>query len=97
MTRQANFILFSIKRDAVLIKDVGPWTECLSVTNDAEAVVARLVRGFVGFRLKPGQRLFYIDSEGSLDEITHEDGCFTGFRPGPGRGYKDWMDKEFPL
>ena len=55
-------------------EDVG-----MSVTNDAENVVAEL---FENGLLNNGKRLFYYDSEGQLDEILHEEGKFTGFAPG---------------
>ena len=54
----------------------------MSVTNDAEAVVAELTeRG----RLRDGKRLFYYDSDRNLDELCHSGGRFTGFAPGPRR------------
>lgn len=61
------------------IRDLGPWDRFPSVTNDAENVVAEL-----RMKLKAGQRLFYYDSEGRLDEIViDERGNFAGFRAGP--------------
>ena len=75
---------FEVIRDDLLmanplvIRDVGPWDQHLSVTNDAERVVEELVqRG----KLPPGRRLFYYDSEGQLDEIVVRAGRFAGFRP----------------
>jgi len=85
-TRQANFEILSIHPDRVVIRDQGPWNECLTVTNDAENVVKRLVRGFGGLRLHD-RRLFYIDSEGSMDEILIKDVKFAGFAPGPGKSF----------
>lgn len=63
--------------DRILIKDIGK--DCMSVTNDAEAVVRDLHRnGMLGER-----RLLYIDSEGSVDELKHDGkGVFQGFAPG---------------
>lgn len=50
-----------------------------TVTNDAEAVVDYLLKtGKLGAR-----RLFYYDTEGQLDEITHDGQKFTGFKAGP--------------
>lgn len=62
-----------------VIRDLGTGNE-LSVTNDAENVVAQVVA------LKsyaPGQRLLYFDSDGQLDELKIKDGKFDGFAPGP--------------
>jgi hypothetical protein len=55
----------------------------MSVTNDAEAVIESLVREGL---LPAGRRLFYYDSDGGLDEITHKNGAFVDFAPGPKRG-----------
>ncbi len=52
----------------------------LSVTNDAEAVVAYLFRAGT---LRDGRRLFYYDTDGNLDELLIKDGKFAGFAPGP--------------
>ena len=65
----------------LIITDIGG-PRCMTVTNNAEAVVEDLVsRG----KLPPGRRLMYYDSEGELDEIVVHDGAFAGFKPGPGR------------
>lgn len=66
--------------DAIVIRDVGPWDQHLSVTNDAERVVAELAEWL------NGRRLFYYDSDNALDEIVITDGRFAGFLPGPRRG-----------
>ncbi len=61
-----------------VIRDVGNGN--MSVTNDAEDVVRRLIDVRA---LKPGQRLLYFDSDGQLDELKIKDGKFAGFAPGP--------------
>lgn len=48
----------------------------MSITNDAEAVVAEVHSNY------PGRRIFYVDTEGRIDELLHEDGEFIGFAPG---------------
>lgn len=60
----------------LVIRDVGPHDQHKTVTNDAEWVVARLLD--CGW-LKPHMRLFYYDSEGTLDELRHDGRRFTGF------------------
>lgn len=82
---RASYQFESVTDEAVTIRDVGPWDEAPSVTNDAEAVVEELV---AGGHLVGGRRLYYYDSEGVLDEIVVADGRFAGFRPGPGRGQR---------
>jgi len=70
------------RRAPLVIRDVGPWDQHPTVTNDAEAVVMALAsQGY----LPNGRRLFYYDSEGALDEILVKDGQFVGFAPGPDR------------
>jgi len=64
----------------LVIRDIGPWTEYMSVTNNAEDVVQSLWNFGL---LRHGMRLFYYDSANTLDELLHEDGVFTGFKPGP--------------
>lgn len=77
MGRDANFeIVANHPGKPLVIRDVGPWDSHLSVTNDAEQVVKRLVgRGL----LPEGRRLFYFDSDGQEDEILIKDGEFAGF------------------
>ena len=85
MGRPANYRVENVTIDitgALVIRDIGPWDKHLTVTNDAEGVVDELLK--MG-TLKPGQRLFYIDSECVLDEILVKDGKFARFCPGPGR------------
>lgn len=61
-----------------IIKDVGPWDQYMTVTNNVENVVAELhERGF----LPEGHRLFYFDSENNLDEIVVKNGKFVEFKP----------------
>lgn len=61
----------------LVIRDVGTGA-CMSVTNDAEAVVFELfLSGTLG-----EQRLLYYDSDDALDELVHDGhGGFVGFRP----------------
>lgn len=83
MGRSANYSVvqgrFTIA-EFLVIRDVGPWDEHLTVTNDAEAVVAELLRTGI---LMNGQRLLYYDSGGALDELLIVGGKFSGFAPGP--------------
>jgi hypothetical protein len=48
----------------------------VSVTNDAEAVVAFFIN-----MLPPDTRLVYQDTMGRWDELKHSGGKFTGFAP----------------
>ena len=75
MVIPANYKYVSITDKQVIIQDVGPWTEHATITNDAESVV-REVHEYIGLG---DRRLFYIDSEGKLDEIRVREGEFLGF------------------
>ena len=72
----ARFDIVKETSEYVLIKDLGPWNTRLTVTNDAEQVV-RILASHLS-----GRRLFYIDSEGSTDELLVRGGEFAGFAPG---------------
>jgi len=76
--RRANYEILKDEPDMLLIRDIGPWTEHPTVTNDAEGVVEDLAKQG---RMPAGRRLVYYDSEGELDEILVKDGKFVGFAP----------------
>lgn len=63
--------------DRLVIRDIGHDRGKMTVTNDAEAVVAELAP-----QLR-GRRLLYFDSMDVLDELVVVDGQFAGFAPGP--------------
>ena len=69
-----------IRGRPLIIEDVGPWDQHMTITNDIENVITDLI--FSG-KLTTGRRLFYFDSEGELTEAlwSEEDG-FKGYRPG---------------
>ncbi len=81
MARRSNYeIIEDQPGKPLVIRDLGPWHLFLSVTNDAENVVAEL---FMKGKLYGSRRLFYFDSDGIKDEIVQHDGHFLGFAPGP--------------
>lgn len=77
----ARFVIIPSESDQskLTIQDVGH-VDGITITNDVEAVVESLTREGL---LPADRRLFYYDSEGQLDEITHKGGVFVGFAPGP--------------
>jgi len=79
--KKANYTIIKEEPDLIIIRDVGPWDQHPSVTNDAENVVKELA---AQGKLPSGRRLFYYDSDGRLDELIIKDGQFVGFAPGPG-------------
>jgi hypothetical protein len=76
--RTALYDLICETTEFIYIKDIGFDKGRFSVTNDAEFVVAELHENFnLGNR-----RIFYMDSEGNVDELLHRSGVFSGFRAG---------------
>jgi hypothetical protein len=78
MNGQAQFEIVRSTDVELVIRDVGPWDKYLTITNDAEGVVARVAQ------VLAGRRLFYIDSYGDRDELLVRDGKFAGFAPARG-------------
>jgi len=68
---KSSFSITEIKDDRVIILDNNMGGK--SVTNDAENVVEYL------YSVYGNRRIFYIDSEGILDELRHTNGEFVGF------------------
>ena len=68
---KSSFSITEIKDDRVVILDNNLGGR--SVTNDAENVVEYL------HSVYGNRRIFYIDSEGILDELRHNKGEFVGF------------------
>ena len=68
---KSSFSITDIKDDRVVILDNNLGGR--SVTNDAENVVEYL------HSVYGNRRIFYIDSDGVLDELRHNNGNFVGF------------------
>jgi len=77
--RRAEYAILSSTDALIVIRDLdGP----LSVTNDAERVVADLLRWKGGFTASGAlRRIHYYDTMGCLDELVHDGRRFTGFAP----------------
>lgn len=73
---KAAFTLVSVDGETVVIRDRCNDMGTMTVTNDAEAVVANLHRQY------PGRRIFYYDTDGRRDELLHDKGAFRGFCSG---------------
>ena len=65
------------------IRDVGPWSRFMTVTNNAERVVEWLVASEY---MCANGKILYEDSEGDWDYLLVKDGKFAGFAPGERRG-----------
>jgi hypothetical protein len=75
ITHLDNFLKF------VIIKDLDKGNK--SVTNDAEAVVKRML-----LEVGRDKRIFYYDSTNELDELCHDGVKFTGFAFGMPEEFK---------
>jgi len=76
MWREASFNIVSELSDKIILEDLGPWDKHLTITNDAENVVKKLLP------MLKGRRLLYYDSEGELTELIIKDGKFVTFGNG---------------
>jgi hypothetical protein len=73
MNQKANYKIIVDAPGFMIILDIGPWDQYLSVTNAAESVVCELNQQLAGRRLE------YIDSDGERSELLVRDGKFAGF------------------
>lgn len=71
---KAEYVVVRVTDKSIFIEDVGH-THKISVTNDAEAVVYKLVNEY------GDKRIVYKDSDGRWDELLHDGDQFTGFAP----------------
>lgn len=69
----SHYDVVGVKDDMVFIVDLDDGG--LSVTNDAEGVVADM------FIMYGPKRVIYRDTMGNWDELVHEAGEFKGFAP----------------
>lgn len=76
-----NYEIVAVDDNRILIRDLGPWNEYPTITNNAEAVVEQLCKRW-GNDLY-GRELHYIDSEGETDRLLVANGRFAGFQALP--------------
>jgi len=70
----ADWMAVNITDDKIYIHDIGHMYK-LSVTNDAENVVYKIVNKY------GDKRIIYRDSDGRWDELLHDGDQFTGYAP----------------
>ncbi len=76
---RAKYTILEDTPDRILIQDCGIG---MSITNDAEAVVADLIkRGLV----TTGKIILYQDTENNVDRLVHDGTKFIAFGPGARR------------
>lgn len=73
MGNAANFMVDSVLPGLVVLTDVGPWTLCRTITNDAERVVDRIYAKYGNVRI------IYHNSEGERVELIHDNGRFIDY------------------
>lgn len=71
-----NYSIEKDHADYLILRDLGPWDNHMTITNAAKDVVEGVLH-VLGDR-----RLYYYDSEGSLGELLIKDNEFNGFAPG---------------
>lgn len=82
--REANYDVVEQNDQRIVLRDIGPWDQYMTITNAAESVVAGL--GDIGSR-----RVFYYDSDGELTELVVNDGQFERFAP-VRKGGSQWQE-----
>lgn len=76
---RAHFEVIKHTNNYILIEDLANTSGTMTVTNDAEEVISRLIdSGYVNY----STRVFYIDTEGRVDELEHNGKEFIGFKNG---------------
>lgn len=80
---KAKFKIGFIKPDDyIYIIDKAVEYECMSITNDAEAVVENILQKYndmLNFNIK---HIYYKDCDNQIDELLFEDGKFITFKFG---------------
>ena len=74
---QANYETVEVTPARIVLRDLGPWDKYMTITNAAESVIEELSRSHL---LVGDRRVFYYDSEGTLDELLVKDEQFAGFK-----------------
>ncbi len=74
VNKEANYMIRDRTDERIVLQDIGPWDEFMTITNAAEWVIESL--GDIG-----GRRVFYYDSDGELTELLVKNGRFAGFAP----------------
>ena len=91
MSAHANYRIEHDDLRVVILRDVGPWDKHLTITNDAEWVVAQVIPTL------RGRTLFYYDSEGGLDQLVVKFNRFFRFSACQAEPTEDdmqaWEDK----
>jgi hypothetical protein len=77
MDIHADFNVIMEAPDFIFIKDIGH-KKHITVTHDAAFVLSELAAEYGIDR----RRVFYMDSDGQIDEIEHHGARFIGFKPG---------------
>lgn len=73
---RSRFMVQDVTNEAVYIVDLANECGTMSVTNDAENVVAMVAEHY------RNRRIMYRDTNGQWDELVHDNGRFIRFAPG---------------
>lgn len=84
---KSNYVVEFCCNSKIIIRDIGPWEQYTTVTNNAEGVIAEINEKLSQVGGIGQKRVFYYDSEGDYDELCHDgNGNFTGFHMMDARG-----------
>ena len=70
---RSSFSILTISNGAIHLQDNCLLKQSMTITNDAENVTEWVVENY------GNKRIFYMDTEGVLTELIHDNGKFTGF------------------
>ena len=77
----ANYEIVEATPTRIVLRDLGPWDQNMTITNAAESVIEEISKKCNGIG---SRRVFYYDSEGDLDELLVKNEKFAGFKYAPG-------------
>lgn len=77
---KARFNIIYNDETYILIEDQCEIYNSMSITNDAEGVVEYLIKDSIVD--VSNKKIFYVDTEGRVDELEHNGQKFIGFKPG---------------
>ena len=72
--KRSNYVINSEDENQIVLKDLGPWDQYLTITNDAENIIEELSAE------QKEKIIYYFDSNSVLTELLVLDGKLKGFR-----------------
>jgi len=73
--KRSNWTVEEVNDQHITLRDLGPWDEYMTITNDIESVIKDLSSSIAG------RRVFYYNNNEELNEVVIKNGEFSGFYP----------------